>query len=317
MLHRIFLFCILTITSIGLCYSHSFDEDTFAYILSHPDISWSEFELFISQGDDAILQEEITDIEQKLALVLSLPGKKYIGNYAKNNPDFSYSDINTLISDDPMLAEIGAEPIYNFLISQLRSDRLWIWWDFFMRLIILWWDHILSGFDHILFILTLVVCLPAWRHVFWIVTTFTLAHSVALMLWGFGIIMIPSTVVEPGILISIILMAVYAIYKKPRQVSHLRYELWCIFALWLVHGLGFAGFFGGILGSSENILFPIVWFNIGVELGQIFIICLMLGSLYFLYQYFPNYQNKMKNILCGWCIIMSSVWLGQIFLKLI
>ena len=104
-----------------MSYAHDFNTETMSYILGNPDASWSDFAEYVSSSDDTILQEEIAETDTKLAIVLGLPGKKYVENYAIVNPDFGFADIQELIADDPMLSEIGAETIYSFLKTALSE----------------------------------------------------------------------------------------------------------------------------------------------------------------------------------------------------
>ena len=86
--------------------AHDFDVDLMIYILGNPDATWTEFREFIETGENELLQEAVTDINGRVEIALELPGKKYVGLYANENPDFNYNDIQELIGDDPMLGEL-------------------------------------------------------------------------------------------------------------------------------------------------------------------------------------------------------------------
>lgn len=310
MYHKIFIILLLAISSTPIVNAHDFDTETMAYILWNPEASWSDFAEYVATSDDASLQEEIKDTQTKLSLILSLPGKKYVGNYAIAHPDFNFIEIQELIADDPMLSEIGAETIYSFLKTALSEP-----WDtsvdtsFFLRTIVIWFQHISSWYDHILFLLTLIVCLPKFRRIVGIITTFTIAHCITLVLWGLHIISLPSILVESMILISIIIMALYALRNKVWEVKNIYFETTVIFILGLFHGLWFAGFFSGVLETSQNIIIPVLGFNIWVELGQVIIMSCILTTLYYIYKYFSTHKNHIKNTLSILCIIAASCWL--------
>ena len=137
-------------------------------------------------------------------------------------------------------------------------------------------DHILdfNGYDHILFVLTLcaVYLLKDWKKVLILVTAFTIGHSITLALSALDILVIPDTIIEVLIPITIILTALYNIFSKQdhAKVSPMLYMLPLIFGL--IHGMGFSYFFKALLSKDESILTPLLPFNLGVEFGQIVVV---------------------------------------------
>lgn len=310
-----FLICItLLFSSSSLSYAHDFDTETMAYILWNPDASWADFQEYVAQSDDTELQWELENTESKLVVILSLPGKKYIANYAIENPDFTYSDIDNLIWDDPMLSEIGSEVIYSFLSSRLQEEKTFISLDYFLRFIYLWFDHIMSWYDHMLFLMTLIICFPRRKKILLVITTFTFAHSLTIIFWGMNLISLSSTIVESMIVWSIWLMAIYALFQKVSEEKNIIPELILIFILGLFHGLWFAWFFRSILDTSENIFLPILGFNLWVEFGQVLIISWALILLHFLYKKFDTHKNLIKNIFATLILIMSLIWISEYIL---
>ena len=126
--------------------------------------------------------------------------------------------------------------------------------------------HILSGFDHLLFLLTMIAARGATRRWFSSITVFTAAHSVTLLLGGAGIVNLPASVVEPLIALSISAMAASNLSGLYGESPRLR--LGIIFACGLLHGLGFASAlddFGlGFWRKTASLL----GFNVGIEIGQ-------------------------------------------------
>jgi len=308
--------------------AHSFDIDLLQYILSTPEASWSDFSNYVSRSGSIDLQNALQNPVEEVIVALELPGKLYVWNYVDENPDFTQEDIATLIQDDPMLSEIGAERIYTYLkeytsfiqqqesyyqtppeSSMKKSETSLSSFQSFYRSIVVWLQHILLGYDHILFLFTLIICLPAWKRIIQIITTFTIAHSITILLWGLQIVTLPSLLVESMIVLSIVMMWVYALKNKVWEHKKLSFELWLIFILGLFHGLGFAWFFSDILQTSENIIVPVLWFNIWVEIWQIIIIIILLTLLSWAYTYFPKKSNLIKNILALVSIILWSYWL--------
>lgn len=147
--------------------------------------------------------------------------------------------------------------------------------------------HILKGYDHILFLLTLL--LPAvvlFRNGQWqpreslrdalldvlkVVTAFTLAHSLTLSLAVNGLVHLPSRVVESGIALTVLLGAVNNLFPLVRE------RRWVVaFAFGLIHGMGFASVLTDLGLADWNLALALVGFNLGVEVGQLAIVLLFI-----------------------------------------
>ncbi len=142
-------------------------------------------------------------------------------------------------------------------------------------------QHILdpNGYDHILFIIALcsIYTFWQWKKVAWLVTAFTLGHSITLALATLHILVIKSDVVEFLIPITILLTCIFNFGFKSEskvQTSYQRYIIAACFGL--IHGLGFSNFLRSILGKSPNIFMPLLAFNIGLEIGQLLIVLTIL-----------------------------------------
>ena len=151
--------------------------------------------------------------------------------------------------------------------------------------------HIWIGFDHILFLLSLL--LPAvlvheaggWRgvarfgealrEVLWVVTAFTVAHSITLSLAALGIVSLPSRLVESAIAASVVLAA--ANNLKP-MVEHRRWMV--AFGFGLIHGFGFASVLTELGLPQETLVLSLLGFNLGVETGQLAIVAVFLPLAY-------------------------------------
>ena len=139
-------------------------------------------------------------------------------------------------------------------------------------------EHLVFGFDHILFVLGLVMLMQGWRSLVYVITAFTLAHSITLALSMLADISAPSAVVEAIIALSILFLAV-EILHKPEDRSPLaeKYPQAVAFGFGLLHGFGFAGVLGDI-GLPRDLAAPaLALFNIGLEVGQLLVIALALG----------------------------------------
>lgn len=125
--------------------------------------------------------------------------------------------------------------------------------------------HILSGPDHLLFLLTLLIAGVTLQRLAVQVTAFTVAHSVTLALTLFGLVHADPAWVEPGIALSIVAVALLNLIGRGHG---LRMRTGVVFACGLLHGLGFASALNGIVGESGNRLLMLVGFNLGIEAGQ-------------------------------------------------
>ena len=132
--------------------------------------------------------------------------------------------------------------------------------------------HILPrGLDHILFVLVLFLFAKSFSTLLWQVSAFTLAHTITLALGIYGIVQLPSSIVEPLIALSILYVAVENVYRaKSTTVSHTRMPV--IFAFGLLHGLGFASVLSDVGLPENQYALSLISFNIGVELGQLSVI---------------------------------------------
>lgn len=131
--------------------------------------------------------------------------------------------------------------------------------------------HILFGWDHVLFVLALVLMSRRLRELLGVVTAFTIAHSVTLGLSALDIVTIPPRIVEPVIALSIAWVAAEAVLNR----DDLKRAYIATFMLGLVHGFGFSYVLRDNVGLPTNALLPALFsFNVGVELGQLAIISL-------------------------------------------
>jgi len=132
-----------------------------------------------------------------------------------------------------------------------------------------------KGPDHILFVLGLFLLSAQLRPLLWQVTAFTLAHSITLALALYGVVRLPSSIVEPLIAASIAFVAVENILTTNLKP----WRPFVVFGFGLVHGLGFAGALSEVGLPRSQFATALVTFNIGVELGQLSIIALAFAAV--------------------------------------
>jgi hydrogenase/urease accessory protein HupE len=148
----------------------------------------------------------------------------------------------------------------------------------FRTYLLLGLEHILIGYDHLLFLLGLLVACRRVRSAVALVTCFTLGHSLTLALAALDIVTLPSRVVEPLIAASIVYVGVENLLRRQEEPKH-RWLLTLAFGL--MHGFGFAGVLReiGFGGSGGAMVWPLVAFNLGVEVGQLIVAALAVPLL--------------------------------------
>jgi len=134
--------------------------------------------------------------------------------------------------------------------------------------------HVLGGYDHLLFLVGVLVPCRRTRTLLGLITCFTVAHSLTLLASALGGMDAPSRIVEPLIAASILYVGIENLIVRDEPRS--RYVVTFLFGL--VHGLGFATALQGV-GTGDAALLPILSFNLGVEFGQLSVAALLLPLL--------------------------------------
>ncbi|MDP7096691.1 MAG: HupE/UreJ family protein, partial [Candidatus Poseidoniia archaeon] len=148
-------------------------------------------------------------------------------------------------------------------------------------------DHLLSGTDHILFILGLLFLVTGIMNMIKTITAFTIAHSITLGLSVLDLIALPRATVEAVIALTIIFLALEISEKRIYKSTP-----WLIaFAFGLLHGLGFANALTGIGIANEQLLLSLLFFNFGIEAGQLLMIPIF-GVLIWLAYKFNKYNQS-------------------------
>jgi hydrogenase/urease accessory protein HupE len=141
-------------------------------------------------------------------------------------------------------------------------------------------EHILGGYDHLLFVFALILIVRSTRALVWTVTAFTLAHSITLAFATLGFVRVPGPPVEAAIAFSILVLASEIVRLRQGESSVTVRWPWVIaFCFGLLHGFGFAGALSEIGLPRGDIPLALFAFNVGVELGQLAFIGAVLGTL--------------------------------------
>jgi len=172
-------------------------------------------------------------------------------------------------------------------------------------------EHVLDwqAYDHILFLIVLVAAysFAGWKRVLWLVTVFTIGHTLALFLSVYGLMRLSSRWVELLIPITILVTAFYNIIsakKKEKQRSAvLLYFATAFFGI--IHGLGFSSYFKMIASNTENKFLPLIEFALGIE-GALIIVATSVLILALIF------QNILSITRRDWILVISSIVIGVI-----
>jgi hydrogenase/urease accessory protein HupE len=138
-------------------------------------------------------------------------------------------------------------------------------------------DHILSGFDHLTFVLALLLIVSGARRLLITVTSFTLAHSITLAAATLGVMSVPGPPVEATIALSILFLASELVKVNQGRPSLTAQFPWIVaFVFGLLHGFGFAGALSDVGLPQNEVPLALLMFNVGVELGQLMFIAVIL-----------------------------------------
>jgi hydrogenase/urease accessory protein HupE len=165
--------------------------------------------------------------------------------------------------------------------------------------------HIATGYDHLLFLLGLLLVGGSLRAALQIITSFTLAHSITLALATLNILNIPPHIIEPLIAVSIVVVGLQNILSRSVE------KRWLLtFGFGLIHGCGFASALRdlGIRAVGGGIVIPLVSFNLGVELGQLAIAALALPIIWKC-QASPVFVWRVVPVGSGMIALAGGYWL--------
>jgi hydrogenase/urease accessory protein HupE len=141
-------------------------------------------------------------------------------------------------------------------------------------------EHILSGFDHLLFVLALVLLVPGTRRLLVTITAFTAAHSLTLAGATLGWVHVPGPPVEASIALSIVFVASEIVHMRQGRASVTQSYSWLVaFTFGLLHGFGFAGALAEVGLPQSSIPIALLFFNVGVEIGQLLFVAAVLAVL--------------------------------------
>lgn len=192
----------------------------------------------------------------------------------------------------------------------IRSEPITaqVLWDYF----IIGAEHILFGWDHLLFVVALVLLVRAPWPVVKAATAFTVAHSITLVATSLGYAGLPSRPVEALIALSIVFLAVEValVLRDPERQTFTRRFPWIVaFAFGLFHGFGFAGALADIGLPQGEVVTALLAFNLGVEAGQLLVVAALVLLLILLERALPKAEAPAIRMATYGIGSIGSFWL--------
>ncbi len=176
-----------------------------------------------------------------------------------------------------------------------------------IRFVQLGFHHIMIGYDHILFVMALVLGTRRISDVIKVISVFTIAHTITLGLTALKLLNIPAEIVEPLIALSIAFVAVENYFGFSAK-----YRFAVVFGFGLIHGVGFAGALQLSNDVTWRSILSIFSFNIGVEVGQALIILLLFPILLYIRRF--NWSTVFRGAATAGIFGMGLIWYFQRFL---
>ncbi|MHC0037504.1 HupE/UreJ family protein [Pseudoneobacillus sp. C159] len=161
--------------------------------------------------------------------------------------------------------------------------------------------HILTGYDHLLFLLALLLRKQSFKQYAAIVTSFTIAHSITISLAVLGAVNLPSRFVEAAIAFSICYVAAENLFRH-----EIRYRWGLTFLFGLIHGLGFANILKEMNIGKGQLVSSLLSFNIGIEVVQLILVLLVLPLLSYMHRL--PYSKKIVQIGSVIIIVLGGFW---------
>lgn len=178
------------------------------------------------------------------------------------------------------------------------------WWYAFSRFVVLGFEHILEGIDHLLFLFCLVIPSRSVRSLIPVITAFTIAHSITLISSAFGFT--PSVIWFPTLIETLIALSVVYMACENMLGAKLHRRWLIVFCFGLVHGFGFSFILADRMQfAGAHLVSALLAFNVGVELGQLLVLLITVPLLRFAFKYFTS--EKIGTIVLS-AIAAHSAW---------
>lgn len=231
----------------------------------------------------------------------------YVENAARDDLGWGYLEAATPVLEVPLPGESAATSAPNSNpASEPKTKPTAPSFGAFLKLGI---EHILTGYDHLLFLAGLLIACRRFATMAGIITCFTVAHSLTLALAALNVFTLPSRVVEPLIAASIVFVGVENLLRRGEEPK----GRWALtFGFGLIHGFGFASALRdvGLGAGGASLVLPLFSFNLGVEIGQISVAAVFLPLLFRLRRV-PTFVRYGLPAASALVVLFGTYWLLQ------
>jgi hypothetical protein len=193
--------------------------------------------------------------------------------------------------------------------AQLYESPLMVFFSFLKHGM----EHVLSGLDHLLFLLVMIAAGLGWKKLLTALSVFTVGHAISLLVVVYGGLLAPPQIVEPAIAATIVGLAMYDLWAAKRiSASPRASRLGLVFGCSLIHGLGLGGALASLGISPAHQGVTLLGFNLGIELGQLGVAALALLGFALLRQIFGGRSVQTASFLATLCaVVIGGVWFVQ------
>lgn len=194
------------------------------------------------------------------------------------------------------------------------TDKLML--DDFLSYLQYGMNHVLysNAYDHILFLIVLTIpyLFKDWKRVLFLITIFVVGHSVSLAFATYGVISVSNKWIEFLIPLTILIVALFNVFTAGKKTKNEKIGLLFFMTLFfgLIHGFGFVKMFESAIGSSSNKIVPLLEIALGIEIGQLFVVFMIL-FLGFLGETLFRFSRR------DWVMVISAVVVGMLIPMLI
>lgn len=181
-------------------------------------------------------------------------------------------------------------------------DQFWLYFKLGLTHVLDW-----NAYDHVLFLTVLVAAYTVreWPRILWLVTLFTIGHTLALILAAYGVVRVDTAWVEFLIPITILVTALYNIFTGGKKIRNEKINLLFFTTLFfgVIHGLGFSTYFNMISSGADSKFLLLLEFALGIETAQIIVVFIVL-VLSFLFQTVFRFSKR------DWILVISALITG-------
>lgn len=181
-------------------------------------------------------------------------------------------------------------------------DQFWLYFKLGLTHVLDW-----NAYDHVLFLTVLVAAYSVreWPRILWLVTLFTIGHTLALILAAYGVVSVDTAWVEFLIPVTILVTALYNIFTGKKKIRNEKINLLFFTTLFfgVIHGLGFSTYFNMISSGADSKFLLLLEFALGIETAQIIVVFIVL-ILSFLFQTVFRFSKR------DWILVISALVTG-------